>query len=54
MHNCTFSRYIPIRTPARKFTAMFTLIAGTHQGFFIQMEDESAKYVDNQRVIYYL
>ncbi|KAG5321664.1 SF3B1 factor, partial [Pseudoatta argentina] len=40
--------YIPIRTPARKLTATPTPIAGTPQGFFIQTEDKSAKYVDNQ------
>uniref|UniRef100_A0A224X5B3 Putative splicing factor 3b subunit 1 n=1 Tax=Panstrongylus lignarius TaxID=156445 RepID=A0A224X5B3_9HEMI len=40
--------YIPIRTPARKLTATPTPIAGTPQGFFIQQEDKSAKYVDNQ------
>lgn len=43
-----FSGYIPIRTPARKLTATPTPIAGTPQGFFIQTEDKSAKYVDNQ------
>jgi len=47
MHR-TFSGYIPIRTPARKLTATPTPIAGTPQGFFIQTEDKSAKYVDNQ------
>lgn len=45
---CAFSGYIPIRTPARKLTATPTPIAGTPQGFFIQTEDKSAKYVDNQ------
>jgi len=48
VHNCTFLGYIPIRTPARKLTATPTPIAGTPQGFFIQTEDKSAKYVDNQ------
>lgn len=48
MHNWIFSGYIPIRTPARKLTATPTPIAGTPQGFFIQTEDKSAKYVDNQ------
>lgn len=43
-----FSGYIPIRTPARKLTATPTPIAGTPQGFFIQTEDKSAKYIDNQ------
>ncbi|GLH04291.1 Splicing factor 3B subunit 1 [Gryllus bimaculatus] len=40
--------YIPIRTPARKLTATPTPIAGTPAGFFIQTEDKSAKYMDNQ------
>ncbi|XP_054285703.1 splicing factor 3B subunit 1 isoform X1 [Macrosteles quadrilineatus] len=40
--------YIPIRTPARKLTATPTPIAGTPTGFFMQTEDKSAKYVDNQ------
>ncbi|CAG5089454.1 Similar to sf3b1: Splicing factor 3B subunit 1 (Xenopus laevis) [Cotesia congregata] len=40
--------YVPIRTPARKLTATPTPMAGTPQGFFIQTEDKSAKYVDNQ------
>lgn len=40
--------YIPIRTPARKLTATPTPIAGTPQGFFIQTEDKTAKFVDNQ------
>ena len=40
--------YIPIRTPARRLTATPTPIAGTPQGFFIQTEDKSAKYMDNQ------
>ncbi|XP_044755817.1 splicing factor 3B subunit 1 isoform X1 [Coccinella septempunctata] len=41
--------YIPIRTPARKLTATPTpLIGGTPTGFFIQQEDRSAKYLDNQ------
>ncbi|GFG37140.1 hypothetical protein Cfor_05800 [Coptotermes formosanus] len=40
--------YIPIRTPARKLTATPTPIAGTPAGFFIQQEDRSAKYMDNQ------
>ncbi|KAJ8955121.1 hypothetical protein NQ318_009014 [Aromia moschata] len=40
--------YIPIRTPARKLTATPTPIAGTPQGFFIQQEDKTAKYLDNQ------
>ncbi|KAF7989065.1 hypothetical protein HCN44_007375 [Aphidius gifuensis] len=40
--------YIPIRTPARKLTATPTPMAGTPQGFFIQTEDKSAKYIDNQ------
>ncbi|KAL1137623.1 hypothetical protein AAG570_009319, partial [Ranatra chinensis] len=40
--------YVPIRTPARKLTATPTPIAQTPQGFFIQQEDKSAKYVDNQ------
>ncbi|XP_044726974.1 splicing factor 3B subunit 1 [Chrysoperla carnea] len=40
--------YIPIRTPARKLTATPTPIAGTPTGFFIQQEDKSAKYIDNQ------
>ncbi|KAI5746024.1 hypothetical protein M8J76_016483 [Diaphorina citri] len=41
-------RYIPIRTPARKLTATPTPIAGTPTGFFIQQEDKTAKYMDNQ------
>ncbi|XP_055676623.1 splicing factor 3B subunit 1 isoform X1 [Lutzomyia longipalpis] len=40
--------YIPLRTPARKLTATPTPIAGTPQGFFIQVEDKAAKFVDNQ------
>ncbi|XP_046992506.1 splicing factor 3B subunit 1 [Schistocerca americana] len=40
--------YIPIRTPARKLTATPTPIAGTPAGFFIQTEDKTAKYMDNQ------
>ncbi|XP_046390024.1 splicing factor 3B subunit 1 isoform X1 [Ischnura elegans] len=40
--------YVPIRTPARKLTATPTPIAGTPTGFFIQQEDKSAKYMDNQ------
>ncbi|XP_030760437.1 splicing factor 3B subunit 1 [Sitophilus oryzae] len=41
--------YIPIRTPARKLTATPTPLAGqTPVGFFIQQEDKSAKYLDNQ------
>ncbi|EAA06480.5 LOW QUALITY PROTEIN: splicing factor 3B subunit 1-like [Anopheles arabiensis] len=40
--------YIPIRTPARKLTATPTPIAGTPAAFFIQTEDKSAKFVDNQ------
>ncbi|XP_018562701.1 splicing factor 3B subunit 1 isoform X2 [Anoplophora glabripennis] len=41
--------YIPIRTPARKLTATPTpLVGGTPQGFFIQTEDKTAKYLDNQ------
>ncbi|XP_065173292.1 splicing factor 3B subunit 1 isoform X2 [Atheta coriaria] len=41
--------YIPIRTPARKLTATPTPMMGnTPQGFFMQTEDKSAKFVDNQ------
>lgn len=41
--------YVPIRTPARKLTATPTPVAGnTPQGFFIQQEDKTAKYLDNQ------
>lgn len=41
--------YIPIRTPARKLTATPTpLMGNTPQGFFIQQEDKTAKYLDNQ------
>ncbi|XP_049823802.1 splicing factor 3B subunit 1 isoform X2 [Aethina tumida] len=41
--------YIPIRTPARKLTATPTpLVGNTPTGFFIQQEDKSAKYMDNQ------
>lgn len=43
-----FIGYIPIRTPARKLTATPTPMAGTPTGFFMQTEDKSAKYVDNQ------
>lgn len=45
---CLFTGYIPIRTPARKLTATPTPMAGTPTGFFMQTEDKSAKYVDNQ------
>lgn len=40
--------YIPIRTPARKLTATPTPMVNTPQGFFIQQEDKTAKYIDNQ------
>ncbi|KAJ3642146.1 hypothetical protein Zmor_024955 [Zophobas morio] len=40
--------YIPIRTPARKLTATPTPMVNTPQGFFIQAEDKTAKYMDNQ------
>ncbi|XP_066146291.1 splicing factor 3B subunit 1 isoform X1 [Euwallacea fornicatus] len=41
--------YIPIRTPARKLTATPTpLVGNTPVGFFIQAEDKTAKYMDNQ------
>nr|CAD7266879.1 unnamed protein product [Timema shepardi] len=40
--------YIPIRTPARKLTATPTPMVGTPAGFFIQTEDKSAKFMDNQ------
>lgn len=41
--------YIPIRTPARKLTATPTPLVGqTPVGFFIQAEDKTAKYMDNQ------
>lgn len=41
--------YIPIRTPARKLTATPTPVMGnTPHGFFIQQEDKTAKYLDNQ------
>ncbi|KAF5283690.1 hypothetical protein FQR65_LT13761 [Abscondita terminalis] len=41
--------YVPIRTPARKLTATPTPAVGnTPQGFFIQQEDKTAKYLDNQ------
>ncbi|KAL5278450.1 SF3B1 family protein [Megaselia abdita] len=40
--------YIPLRTPGRKITATPTPIAGTPAGFFIQVEDKSAKFMDNQ------
>ncbi|XP_022910046.1 splicing factor 3B subunit 1 isoform X2 [Onthophagus taurus] len=41
--------YIPIRTPSRKLAATPTpLIGNTPQGFFIQQEDKTAKYLDNQ------
>lgn len=45
---CIVTGYIPIRTPARKLTATPTPMAGTPTGFFMQTEDKSAKYVDNQ------
>jgi hypothetical protein len=47
-YNFYVTGYIPIRTPARKLTATPTPIAGTPAGFFIQQEDKSAKYMDNQ------
>lgn len=41
--------YIPIRTPARKLTATPTpMVGNTPHGFFIQQEDKTAKYLDNQ------
>ncbi|CAL8147916.1 unnamed protein product [Orchesella dallaii] len=40
--------YIPIRTPARKLSATPTPIAGTPQGFFIQTEEKSGKFMDTQ------
>ncbi|XP_017780784.1 PREDICTED: splicing factor 3B subunit 1 isoform X1 [Nicrophorus vespilloides] len=40
--------YIPIRTPSRKLTATPTPMMNTPQGFFMQTEDKSAKYIDNQ------
>lgn len=40
--------YIPLRTPSRKLTATPTPIASTPTGFFIQAEDKSAKYIDDQ------
>ncbi|XP_063232922.1 splicing factor 3B subunit 1 isoform X2 [Bacillus rossius redtenbacheri] len=40
--------YIPIRTPARKLTATPTPIVGTPAGFFMQTEDKSTKFMDNQ------
>ncbi|XP_060529898.1 splicing factor 3B subunit 1 isoform X1 [Cylas formicarius] len=41
--------YIPIRTPARKLTATPTpLVGSTPVGFFIQTEDKTAKFLDNQ------
>ncbi|XKL60534.1 hypothetical protein PGB90_007591 [Kerria lacca] len=40
--------YIPLRTPSRKLIATPTPIAGTPTGFFIQTEDKTAKYIDDQ------
>uniref|UniRef100_A0A182J3Z3 Splicing factor 3B subunit 1 domain-containing protein n=1 Tax=Anopheles atroparvus TaxID=41427 RepID=A0A182J3Z3_ANOAO len=41
--------YIPIRTPGRKLMATPTPLAGSGPAaFFIQTEDKSAKFVDNQ------
>ncbi|XP_055840531.1 splicing factor 3B subunit 1 isoform X1 [Episyrphus balteatus] len=40
--------YIPLRTPGRKLMATPTPIAGTPAGFFIQVEDKNAKFMDNQ------
>ncbi|XP_055371033.1 splicing factor 3B subunit 1 isoform X2 [Condylostylus longicornis] len=40
--------YIPLRTPGRKLTATPTPIAGTPVGFFMQVEDKTAKFMDNQ------
>ena len=43
------ANYMPIRTPARKLTATPTpLASNVPQGFFIQQEDKSAKYVESQ------
>lgn len=48
MYNIFSTGYIPIRTPARKLTATPTPIATTPTGFFMQAEDKTAKFVDNQ------
>nr|CAG4638228.1 EOG090X00GC [Cyclestheria hislopi] len=40
--------YIPLRTPARKLTATPTPLLGAATGFYMQQEDKSAKYLDNQ------
>ncbi|XP_034473159.1 splicing factor 3B subunit 1 [Drosophila innubila] len=40
--------YVPLRTPGRKLMATPTPIAGTPAGFFIQLEDKNAKFMDNQ------
>ncbi|XP_050076528.1 splicing factor 3B subunit 1-like [Anopheles maculipalpis] len=40
--------YIPIRKPVFKLIATPTPIAGTSAAFFIQTEDKTAKFVDNQ------
>lgn len=40
--------YVPLRTPGRKLMATPTPIAGTPAGFFIQVEDKNAKFMDNQ------
>ena len=43
-----FAGYVPLRTPSRKLTATPTPIAATPTGFFIQTEDKTAKYIDDQ------
>lgn len=41
--------YVPLRTPGRKLTATPTPMSGqTPTGFFMQIEDKSAKFMDNQ------
>lgn len=41
--------YIPLRTPGRKLTATPTPLSGqTPTGFFMQVEDTQAKFMDNQ------
>ncbi|XP_065560942.1 splicing factor 3B subunit 1-like isoform X2 [Artemia franciscana] len=40
--------YVPLRTPGRKLQATPTPIAGTPQGFFMQQEGQTPKFMDNQ------
>nr|CAG4640605.1 EOG090X00GC [Eulimnadia texana] len=40
--------YVPLRTPARKLTATPTPLVGAATGFYMQAEDKSAKYMEEQ------